>query len=212
MWPLPNKIHTHQINPNRCKAMTIKGKKIFVNNVRIYHKEICLKVILTRLKFFVITVKSALLQHQLGDVSLCWQGYLNRALSSDMNILGMIQGLFATSSNSFKPIARPCGEHIALRQIFSRNPSVSVFTIRNKFITKITRFWAPVRSLMKGAMSPFFKILGGSDDCCWHVSLRLVWKCVAAMKSTDSAHPTPKFFSGSDSRLASSVNRGSPRE
>ena len=106
------------------------------------------------------------------------------------------------------PIARPFGEHIALRQNFSSNPSVSTFVLWKKLIAKRARFCAWVKSGINGTVSLLFKILGGNTICCSAVLLRFVWKCVAAMNSTSRAQPTPKSRSGNDNRLTSSVNSG----
>ena len=106
------------------------------------------------------------------------------------------------------PIARPFGEHIALRQNLSKNPSVSTFVLWKKLIVKRARFSAWVKSGIKGTLSSLFKILGGNAICCSAVLFRFVWKWVAAMNSTSRAQPTPNFRSGIDNRLSSSVNRG----
>lgn len=120
----------------------------------------------------------------------------------------MIQGLVMRFSSRSLPIARPFGEHIALRQNFSNSPFVSTFVLWKKLIAKRARFCARVRSGIKGTLSSLFKILGGNSICCSAVLLRFVWKCVAAMNSTSRAQPTPNFLSGNDKRLTSSVKRG----
>ena len=106
------------------------------------------------------------------------------------------------------PMARPFGEHIALRQNLSNNPSVSTFVLWKKLIAKRARFCARVKSGINGTLSSLFKILGGNAICCSAVLLRFVWKWVAAMNSTSRAQPTPNFLSGNDNRLTSSLNRG----
>ena len=106
------------------------------------------------------------------------------------------------------PIARPFGEHIALRQNFSKSPSVSTFVVWKKLIANRARFCARVRSGIKGTLSSLLKILGGKAFCCSAVLFRFVWKCVAAMNSTSRAQPIPNCLSGDDNRLTSSVKRG----
>ena len=120
----------------------------------------------------------------------------------------MIQGLSMRFSRRSLPIARPFGEHIALRQNFSNSPSVSTSVLWKKLIANRARFCAWVKSGIKGTLSSLFKILGGNAICCSAVLLRFVWKCVAAINSTSRAQPTPNFLSGNDNRLTSWVKRG----
>ena len=145
-------------------------------------------------------------------LALLLQGFTMASINDFIFCSGLAKRPSATSFSSCNPTFRPCEEHIALRQTFSSHPFDTLFAVRNTFIAKITRFWARVMSQMKGAMSHVLKILCGSDACCSAVSLRLVWKCVAAMNSTSSAQPSPKFCSGSDSRPTSSLKRGSAVE